>query len=132
VYDSLGIVADVIELNPEIVTVFTQRIHLGLGDRVFYVQTVRGGGDIVIHGGKRQTGGAHASAGLAYAFKGLGTGDFMYEVAIDIQQGGSIRQFTHNVTVPYFIEKCFSHDDPSNKTVNRKGERLGTPNKKGC
>ena len=49
VHDSLVIIADVIELNAELMTVFAELVYLSLGHRVLDIHSVCGGGDIVIH-----------------------------------------------------------------------------------
>jgi hypothetical protein len=41
--------------------------------------------------------------------KCLRAGHFVHQVAIDVEQAGTIRQFTHHVGCPDFFEQCFSH-----------------------
>ena len=40
------------------------------------------------------------------AFKCLRAGDFMHQMAVDIEQAGAIRRLMHEVAVEDFIEEC--------------------------
>ena len=46
---ALVIIADVIELNAELMTVFAEFVYLSLGHRILDIHSVCGGGDIVVH-----------------------------------------------------------------------------------
>ena len=97
------------KFDAEGVAVGLQRFHLGPGDGVFNVQPVFGGGDIMIHGGEGQLRTADRATGKPHAFECLGAGDFVHQMAIDIQQCRAVRQLTDDMWGPDFFEKRFSH-----------------------
>mmetsp|Transcript_48008 Transcript_48008/g.102832 ORF Transcript_48008/g.102832 Transcript_48008/m.102832 type:complete len:235 (+) Transcript_48008:1825-2529(+) len=49
-----------------------------------------GGGDVVVHGGQGAIGAPHLSAGHGQAFEGLGGGDLVHEVSVDVHEASAI------------------------------------------
>ena len=51
----------------------------------------------------------YLSACLAQPFKRLGAGDFMHQMAVNVQNGGTVFFGVHNVLVPDFVVEGFGH-----------------------
>jgi hypothetical protein len=45
-----------------------------------------------------------APAGRTQALEGLGTGDLVHEVAVDIKEGGAIRELLDDMIFPDLVE----------------------------
>jgi hypothetical protein len=110
VNDTLVSVSQPEQRDTEFRAVSAQGFHLGPGDGIFYVGTVCGGGNVVIHGCKGQVGPPDSAAGQAQSLEGLGAGDLVHQVPIDVNQGSSAGQYLYGVRVPYFFKQRFSHD----------------------
>lgn len=67
------------------------------------------GGDVVIDGGKGEVGAVDGPLGLAKRIKGLGTGDFVDKVPVDIEEGSASRQVSDCVLLPDFLEQRLWH-----------------------
>ena len=65
------------------------------------------GGHVVVRDSQRQIGTAHCAACQTKAFKGLGAGDFMYQMTININQRCAILVVFHQVGIPNFIVQGF-------------------------
>ncbi len=80
----------------------------GVGDAVVAVFPARGG-RVVVGGGHD---GAHApnlAARLAQAFKRLGAGDFVHQMAVDVEDGGAVLFGVDNMLVPDLVVQGASH-----------------------
>jgi len=55
--------------------------------------------------GDRRIRAPNRAAGEAQALERLWTGDFMHEVAVDIENAGAVRKPFDNVAIPDFIEQ---------------------------
>ena len=63
-----------------------------------------GGGRTVVGGGHGEIGPAHFDAALTQALKGLRRRHFVYQVQVDVQQGGRAGLFVDHVRVPKFFD----------------------------
>lgn len=80
-----------------------------LNTAVFFLDafgTVRGR-NVVIRNGKGQFRVAHFAAGIAKAFESLRAGHFMNEMAVNINQAGTIILRIDHVTFPNLVKKGF-------------------------
>ncbi len=103
--DALAAIGLVEILDAEIPGVHRQRLDL---DAAFVVVDALGpvsGGHIVIDDGQRLFGRPHLAIGQPQAFKGLWRRHFMDEVAVDIEEAGSIRLFIDEMIVPDLVVK---------------------------
>jgi hypothetical protein len=87
--------------DAELVAVGPQDLHLpgrdGVGDRL----VEPGGGDVVVHGGDGEVGPADRAARQAQTLEGLGRGDLVHEVEVDVEQVGlAVRTGADDVAVP--------------------------------
>ena len=82
-----GGVLDVEELDAEVAAVAAERVYLFGGDVVGDEEAVLhgGGGDVVVDRGEVTVGSAELAAGEAEAFEGLGAGDLVDEVEVDVE-----------------------------------------------
>jgi hypothetical protein len=73
--------------------------------------TAVGGRDVVIDHGKGLARLAHLAAGHAQTLKRLRAGHFMHQVAVNIEQTGSVRLHVDRVVVPNLVVKrpCRGH-----------------------
>ncbi|MFT5125090.1 MAG: hypothetical protein ACI97B_003734 [Verrucomicrobiales bacterium] len=104
VNDPLIGAAHTVEGDPEFFAVGFQGLDLSQGDGILDLQPVIRGGHVVIHGGKRELRMTHLATGQPQAFESLRAGDFMYEMAIDVQYGGAVLEDFDHVAIPYFVE----------------------------
>ena len=70
------------------------------------------GGHIVVGHRQGQFRAAHLAAGQAQAFKGLGAGDFMDQMAVDIENGRFARALLHQMRVPDLVVQRLAHGLP--------------------
>src|SRR5690606_38582353 len=89
--------------NAEFFAVGVQGIDLQARDRVFNTVLAGGGGDVVVRHSQVGTDAPRLAAGQSQAFKGLGAGHFMQQVAINVDQTGAIRVLMHDVFVEQLI-----------------------------
>ena len=64
-----------------------------------------GGGDVVVDGGDGAVGAADLAAGEAQAVEGLGRGDLVDEVEIDVEEAGSPAGSATRCGLPDFFEE---------------------------
>ena len=86
--------------------VVVQRGDLQLADRVGNaVITIgpAGGGRVVVGGGHDAAHPPHLAAGQAQPFKGLRAGDFVHQVAVDVERGGAVFFGVDDVFVPQLV-----------------------------
>mmetsp|Transcript_21506 Transcript_21506/g.62977 ORF Transcript_21506/g.62977 Transcript_21506/m.62977 type:complete len:454 (-) Transcript_21506:323-1684(-) len=106
--DALTLVGHAEIFEPEIGHVGLQLQDLraagGLLDELGHVDEggAIGRGDVVIDGGQGAVGTADAAGGQAQSLEGLGGGDFVHEMAIDVQQGGQA-VVGYDVVVPDLV-----------------------------
>ena len=106
--DSLLRGLDVEELYTKLGAVLAQGFDLAGGDLVEDVQAVfdRRGGDVVVDGGDGAVGAAELATGEAEAVEGLGAGDLVDEVEIDVEDRlGSLAGAATRCWVPDFFEQ---------------------------
>jgi hypothetical protein len=63
----------------------------------------------VVGGGHDGAGAPDLAAGLAQAFKGLRAGDFVHQVAVDVEDGGAVFFGVDDVLVPDLVVQGASH-----------------------
>ena len=80
----------------------------GVGDAVIAQLPTRRGG-IVVCSGHDRADAPHFAASLAQAFKGLGAGDFVHQVTVDVQDGSAVFFSVDDVFVPNFVVKRAGH-----------------------
>jgi hypothetical protein len=88
--DALALVGLGEVLDAEVGCVLCQCLDLDAA--FFFFDAVRavGGRHVVVDHGERLSPGAHLAAGHAQAFKGLRAGDFVHQVAVDVEQAGAV------------------------------------------
>ncbi len=107
--DTLVLVVQVIEANPELLAVGGQGLHLDAGHLAGGGDVLGGGGDVVIHGGPGQIRAAQLAVHGAQAVEGLRAGHFMHQVAVDVDEGRFAFHFPHHVGVEYFLIEGLGH-----------------------
>ena len=97
---------DIVEFDTEVVTIAAEGVDLFGGDLVGDEQAVldAGCGDVVVDGGDGAIGAADFAIGEAEAFEGLGAGDLVDEVEVDVEDGRLVGGFGDEVLVPDFFE----------------------------
>ena len=63
----------------------------------------------MVCGGHNRADAPNFAASLPQAFKGLGTGHFVDQVAVDVQDGGAVIFRVDDVFVPNFVVKRACH-----------------------
>ena len=105
-HDALPLIADIEHLNPEFAGVFAQGFDLDAAFLIAYIgQAVGGGGDVVIDYGQRGGELMHRAARHAQALEGLGGGDFMQQMAVDIDQACAVIGLVDHVVIPDFLKQ---------------------------
>ncbi len=106
--DALVGVTHRVQFDTELVTVPPQRLDLQPGDPVLDLEEVSGvdaeGGDVVVLGAKGQVGTTYGPPGLTQTVEGLGAGDLVDKVEVDVDQvrlAGSA--LCHDMVVPHFL-----------------------------
>jgi len=107
--DALAGVAHGVEADAELGGVGPQCLDLREGDRV--LDGPERGGDVVVLGGHGQVRAAHGAVSDAQAVEGLGGGDLVDEVQVDVQQVGLAARAAavHDVAVPDLLGECLGH-----------------------
>jgi hypothetical protein len=95
--------------NSEFSRVYFHLFDLGGGHRVRNWDIDRRRWDRVIHRSEGFIGAADFESALAEAREGLGRGNLMHQVQVNVQDSWRILLFGHNVRVPDFLEECFWH-----------------------
>ena len=90
-----------------------QRVDLLGRDRVGDRLVDVGRRHVVVFGGDRQVGAAHATARQPEAVEGLGAGHLVHEVEVDVQQVGFAGCGVHDVSVPDLLRQCLRLGDVS-------------------
>ena len=104
--DALADVVHVEEFDAEFLGVRAQQVDLDL--RFLVVDRhapARRGRDVVVRHCERQLGPAHRPAVLAQSFEGLGAGDLVHQVPVDIDQACAVVLFMHQVALPDLVEE---------------------------
>jgi hypothetical protein len=92
--------------------VVVQRGDLFLADRIgdaVVAQLPAGGGRVVVGRGHDGADAPDLAPGLAQALEGLRAGDFMHQVAVDVEDGGAVLFGVDDVLVPDLVVKGASH-----------------------
>ncbi len=92
-----------------------ERANLLFADRVgdaVVAQLPAGGRRIVVGRGHHRTDAPELAAGLTQTLKGLRTGDFVHQVAVDVEHGGAVVLGVDDVFVPYLVVERASHENP--------------------
>ena len=98
----------------------TELFHVGVeGGDLFFADRVgdavvaqlpTGGGRVVVGGGHNRADPPDLAPGLANALKRLGAGDFVHQVAVDVEDGGAVFFGVDDVFVPNLVVKRASHE----------------------
>ncbi len=112
--NALALVMLGIIFNAEFAGVLGQRLDLDAAFLVLdAVDPVFRGRHIVVHHGEGLFRGAHLAAGHAKAFKGLGAGHFMDQMAVDIKERGTVLIDGNHVVIPDLVIQglfcCLGH-----------------------
>ena len=106
VHDPLPVGAERVHGHAELDTVALERFDLHARELVLDARGHGGavGGRVVVGGGERAVGPADAAPGQAQPIEGLGAGDLVDEVQVDVQQAvGDL------VGLPYLLKKGLGH-----------------------
>ena len=103
-YDAVFGVAESVECDAKLGGVAGKGVDLVARHRVGDGLVLVDGGDIMVGRADGALGTHHSDAAAAQSLKGLGTGDFVAVVAVDIELVGSVGDAVDNVGIPYFIE----------------------------
>jgi hypothetical protein len=109
VHDALVGVAHPVVGDAELGRVGRQDLQLLGRDRVFHRLVDVGRGHVVIRGGDGEVRASHPPAGQADAVEGLGAGDLVDEVEIDVEQIGFAGGAAHQVPVPDLLGERLGH-----------------------
>jgi len=90
--------------------VLVQRFDLQPRDRIGDALGARGGRHVVVGHGQVGRDAPWLAAGLAQAVESLRAGDFMHQVAVDVQDRGAVFFGLHHVGFPEFVVKRLHHD----------------------
>ena len=108
VNDALAHIGHRVIDHPEIAGVAVQRLDL---DAAFLVVDMgvaaRRGGHVVIGHGDGLFGAAHLAVGQAQALEGLRAGDFVHQMAVDIEQAGAVFGLAGDVGIPDLVIEGF-------------------------
>ena len=109
VHDALVAVAHGEQPDPELPGVAAERVDLlpadRVGDRLVDVERR----DVVVLGGDGQVGPAHGPTGQPEAVEGLGAGDLVHEVEVDVEQVGLARRPVHHMPLPHLVAQRLRH-----------------------
>ncbi len=101
-------VCHVIQLQAVHAAVFSHGFDLFFGNRIGNRQVAIFGRYAVIHRSKNAVRIAHLATGQTQTFKGLGTGDFMHQMSINIKQRSLPGLINDKVAVPdFFVHGLF-------------------------
>ncbi len=108
VHDALTHVRDGIIMHAEFARIFVQRLHLNAAffGHLHRVVAPCGGRHVVVRHGNGLVRCVDLAPRHAQAFKGLGAGHFVHQMAVDIQQAGAIIGFVRDMGVPDFVIEC--------------------------
>ena len=87
VYDSLLAVPQVVQFDAEFLAVFAQRVDLLLRNHIQNWQRAVGRGDVMIGRGDGQFWSPHLASRESQTLEGLGAGDLVDQVSVDVQDG---------------------------------------------
>ena len=113
-HDALALVALGEILHAEFRRVLRQCFHLNAAFLFLDALGAIGGRYVVIHHGERLARRADLATGHAQAFEGLGRGDLMHEMAVNIEKAGAIRlAIDHMIIKNLVVERlrCGGHQD---------------------
>ncbi len=110
VHDALMAAAGAVEGHAELGTVEFQLLHLPRGDGIGDGQAAVMGWNAVIDGGDRAMEIADLQTALAQPIEGLGAGDLMEQLQIDVKQGGLTIPLGDHVRIPELVvEGAWGH-----------------------
>ena len=110
VHDPLLDIAERVQRNAELLAVVTQRIDLGLGDRIGDRQLDVLRRDVVVLGRQREIGTANRPVvRVPQTVEGLRAGDLVDEVEVDVEQVRLALRMPDNVIRPYLLCQRASH-----------------------
>lgn len=104
VNDSLADIVQVVELNPELLAIVSKRIDLLPGNRVGDGERSIGGGNVVVRSCDRAFGPSDLPARETKPFEGLGAGDFVHEVQVDVENRLFSGLMMNDMMVPDLLE----------------------------
>jgi hypothetical protein len=100
VYDALVGMAEAVELDVMFFAVLDELLDLDAGELFLDGKVLVQGRHVMIRGGYDLFGPEDLDAAFVESVEGLRTGDFMYEVSVDIEYGGAALDGFDDVTVP--------------------------------
>ena len=103
--DALAGVIQSVQGDAELLAVVNQGVDLLFGKGVADGKSPSGGGHAVVDGGQRQVGPAHRPSVQPEPVEGLGRGDLMNQVQVDVYQGRFALDLPHQMAVPYLFEE---------------------------
>ena len=119
VHDALAAAAHAVQRHAELGAVALERRDLlageVVGDRVEAGPLARVRGDVVVRGRQRAVGPAHLAPGEPQALEGLGGGDLVHQVQVDVEQRrpAFLLGAAHLVRLPDLLEHGLGHREPS-------------------
>ena len=103
-HDALLRIGQVVHANAELAAIVPKRVDLLFGNGVGNRQPAIGRRNIMVGDGDRQFGPADLAACQPQTFKGLGAGDFVNQVQVDVQQRLLSGFGMHEVCIPDLFE----------------------------
>src|ERR1700722_1534114 len=99
---------DIEEFDAEVGAIFSQRLNLLVGDLVDDVQTILDAAsrDVVIYRGDGAIRAAQFAACHAKTVEGLGTGNLVDQMQIDVEDARFTCGFGDEMLLPYLFEEC--------------------------
>ena len=117
VHDALPRIVEIVQPNAELPAILAERVDLLLRDGVGNRQPPIGGRNIVVRRGRGQLGPADFAPAQAQALEGLGAGDLVDQVAVDVEDRLLAGLGVHDVVVPDFGE----HGSQGRLSSHRRG-----------
>src|SRR5659263_560612 len=110
VHDALVGVPQRVQADAELRTVGAQRLDLLAACRLRDGQVDVEGGGVVVLGRDREVRPPHTAPGEAETLEGLGAGDLVDEVQVDVEQVRfTVHAVVHDVLLPHLLGECAAH-----------------------
>ncbi len=103
--DPLVLAPQIVERHAELPAIAPQLLDLLCRDRVGDASRARRGRHAVVHGRRRQEGPPDGQPAPPQPLERLGRGDFVHQVQVDIEDGGTGRLMHDPMRVPDLLEK---------------------------
>src|SRR5690606_20748464 len=110
VHDSLLDVTERVQANAELRAVLAQRLDLGTAGDVLDLLVDVQGGRVVVFGRDGQVGAAQRASGHPQPVEGLGAGDLVEKVKVDVDEiGGAVFTLDDQMVIPDFLCQRLAH-----------------------